>query len=327
MHQILAYIKFLWHSKNEHGVHSPFVYSLLTECFYKKEKKPAHQKVIDFRKSLLNDDREINVTDFGAGSRVFKSDKRRISAIAKNAGISKKRAVLLNKLVSYLGIKNALELGTSVGLSSAAMATGNDLNLKSIEGCPQTAKVAGEYFEKFGLENIELMVGNFEEVLGGEWTEDREQRAEGSGERKVESEKWTEERGKASQPPKGEQKDFQTKTTSEVSPILQPTTENQQQTTDNRQPTTANSQPPTDLIFFDGNHQKDATLRYFRQLLPLAHNESIFIFDDIHWSPGMEEAWEEIRRHPRVRVSIDTFFWGMIFFRKEQEKEHFIIRL
>ena len=61
--------------------------------------------------------------------------------------------------------------------------------------------------------------------------------------------------------------------------------------------------------------------------LPLAHNDSVFIFDDIHWSKGMEEAWEEIKAHPRVRVTIDSFFWGIVFFRQEQEKEHFTIRL
>lgn len=85
--------------------------------------------------------------------------------------------------------------------------------------------------------------------------------------------------------------------------------------------------PGLDLIYFDGNHQKEATLNYFNKLLPLAHNNSVFIFDDIHWSKGMEEAWEEIKAHPRVRVSIDSFFWGLIFFREEQEKEHFTLRL
>lgn len=82
-----------------------------------------------------------------------------------------------------------------------------------------------------------------------------------------------------------------------------------------------------DLIYFDGNHQKEPTLHYFHQLLPLAHNDSVFIFDDIHWSKAMEQAWEEIKAHPRVRVSIDSFYWGLVFFRKEQEKEHFTLRL
>ena len=62
-------------------------------------------------------------------------------------------------------------------------------------------------------------------------------------------------------------------------------------------------------------------------LLPKTHNDSIFIFDDINWSKGMQEAWNKIKAHPQVSVSIDTFFWGMVFFRKEQVKEHFKIRV
>ena len=82
-----------------------------------------------------------------------------------------------------------------------------------------------------------------------------------------------------------------------------------------------------DFVFFDGNHQKEATLNYFELLIETAHNDSVFIFDDIYWSKGMTEAWNTIIKHPKVTVSIDTFFWGFIFFRKEQKKEHFIIRM
>ena len=82
-----------------------------------------------------------------------------------------------------------------------------------------------------------------------------------------------------------------------------------------------------DLIFFDGNHNKKATLEYFKTLLTSIHNDSVFIFDDIYWSKDMTDAWEEIKQHPKVKVTIDTFFWGLVFFRKEQNKEHFTIRL
>ena len=82
-----------------------------------------------------------------------------------------------------------------------------------------------------------------------------------------------------------------------------------------------------DMIFIDGNHQKEATLSYFENLLPKAHNDTIFIFDDIYWSKDMTEAWEAIKKHPKVTVSIDTFFWGFVFLRTEQAKEHFTIRL
>jgi len=82
-----------------------------------------------------------------------------------------------------------------------------------------------------------------------------------------------------------------------------------------------------DAIFFDGNHQKEATLQYFDQLLPTIKNNSVWIFDDIYWSKDMTKAWEIIKSHPVVSVTVDTFHFGLVFFRKEQAKENFKIRL
>lgn len=82
-----------------------------------------------------------------------------------------------------------------------------------------------------------------------------------------------------------------------------------------------------DFAFIDGNHRQEPTERYFRQLLPKVNNESVLVFDDIHWSRDMELAWESIKKNPAVRCSIDLFFTGIIFFRKEfKEKQHFTIR-
>ncbi len=84
--------------------------------------------------------------------------------------------------------------------------------------------------------------------------------------------------------------------------------------------------PAPGLVFFDGNHKKEATLRYFMRCLEQAGPGTIFIFDDIHWSHGMEEAWDEIRKHPRCKVCIDLYFMGIVFFREELSKEDFTIR-
>jgi predicted O-methyltransferase YrrM len=80
-----------------------------------------------------------------------------------------------------------------------------------------------------------------------------------------------------------------------------------------------------DFVFFDGNHRKEATLRYFEQCLPKANNESVFVFDDIYWSREMTEAWEIIKAHPEVKVTIDIFQLGIVFFRTEQAKQHFVL--
>jgi len=92
-------------------------------------------------------------------------------------------------------------------------------------------------------------------------------------------------------------------------------------------PSVINQLPSLDFAFIDGNHQQEPTKRYFQQLLRKTHNDSILIFDDIHWSREMEQAWHTILKHPSVRCSIDLFFIGIILFRNEfREKQHFTIR-
>jgi predicted O-methyltransferase YrrM len=81
-----------------------------------------------------------------------------------------------------------------------------------------------------------------------------------------------------------------------------------------------------DFAFIDGNHTYDATLANFEALLTIAHNDTIFVFDDIHWSAGMEKAWNEIADHKHVTVSIDLFRMGIVFLRRELSKQKFVIR-
>lgn len=84
--------------------------------------------------------------------------------------------------------------------------------------------------------------------------------------------------------------------------------------------------PQLDFVYVDGNHRKDATLNYFNWCLPKVHENSVLIFDDIYWSKGMKEAWEEIKSHPDVMVTIDLFWIGLVYFKKGQAKEHFKIK-
>jgi predicted O-methyltransferase YrrM len=256
--QIKSYLKFIWHSKNEHAVHSPFVFSLLTKCFYDKKKYAAYSTLKNYRKVLLENKNYIEVTDFGSGSKVFKSNTRQIYKIAKTAGISRKRAELLFRIVNYFQPSAILEIGTSLGLATSALALGNpNAKITTLEGCTETANQCQLQLRKFNINNVDLVVTEFHSYLE----------------------------------------------------------------TCNLQSTTCN------LIYFDGNHSKKATLEYFEVLLPTITNETVWIFDDIHWSPEMEEAWRIIQNHPKVTVTIDTFQWGLVFFRREQEKEHFVIRV
>jgi len=84
--------------------------------------------------------------------------------------------------------------------------------------------------------------------------------------------------------------------------------------------------PSLDFLFIDGDHNKKSTLEYFNHFLKYVHNDTVIVFDDIHWSQEMEDAWNEIINNPKITVSIDIFRLGIIFFKKECQKQHFIVR-
>lgn len=255
--KVISYLIFLLKSTNKRGVRTPFIFDIIINCFNKKTDVNHYNQHLQYRKDLLLNREPIVVTDFGAGSKVFKDNLRPINKIAKYAGLSKKRANLLINLVNYFKPKTILEFGTSVGLATAAMHLGNSkAKIVTLEGCPNTISIAKNKFANFSFENIKTVTGEFDSSLNK-----------------------------------------------------------------------LNLNATLDFVYFDGNHQKEATLKYFEFCLQYINNNSVFVFDDIHWTKNMEEAWEEIKKHPRVKVTIDTFQWGIVFFREEQVKEHFTIRV
>lgn len=255
--KIKLYINYLLKSTNQHGVHSPFVFNLITKCLYSKTSKQNLNNYKLIKSILLKNTDTVTVKDFGKGSKVFKSNTRKVSDIAKVAGISSKKAKLLLNLVAYFKLQNILEIGTSVGLGSATMAiTAPNAKITTLEGCPETIKIAQNLFYKLNLRNIHIIEGEFENTLQ-----------------------------------------------------------------------TITSNKNFDFIYIDGNHQEKATLKYFEQCLNSVHNNSFIIFDDINWSKEMNNTWKKIIQHSRVTVTLDLYFWGIVFFRKEQTKQHFTIRI
>ena len=166
MNLVLEYLKFLSKSSNQHGVHSPFVYNLVTQCFYNKTDVKLWNAFLKVKSQLLDNKTFIKVTDLGSGSKVFKSDERQVSKITKVAGISNKKAKLLIRLVKYFKPTNVLEIGTSLGLATSAIKIGNKNSIiTSLEGCSETSKIAINLFKNNNQENIYLITGDFKKTL------------------------------------------------------------------------------------------------------------------------------------------------------------------
>lgn len=76
-----------------------------------------------------------------------------------------------------------------------------------------------------------------------------------------------------------------------------------------------------DFLYVDGNHRYEATLNYFRLALSKQQESTVIVFDDIYWSKGMTAAWQEIKKNPKVTLSIDAFYFGIVFFKKELKEK------
>jgi len=254
------YIRYLLTASNGkgHGIHSPFVFDLVTKVFRDKTVYPAYTPIESMRQSLEQQSRTIPTDDFGAGSSRPEGYERKLSDIAKNALKPRKFGQLFYRMAHHYQPAVSLELGTSLGITTAYLASGYEQGrMITMEGAPGIAAAARQHFQQLDLARIELVEGNFDDTLG---------------------------------------------------PVLA-------------------TLPSLDLAYIDGNHRLEPTLRYYRQMQPLLHANSILIFDDIHWSPEMESAWDTLRKDPRVTCSVDLFYIGMLFFRTEfKVPQHFTIR-
>ena len=185
LHKIKSYIKFLWNSKNEHGVHSPFVFDLVTKCIYDKTKFPEYSHL--------------------------KNNSKRVRSFYRIIRYFKPKTILV--------IGNLTEIDTNIFSSEIT---------------------TFEEFQKNKLSNNNISF---------------------------------------------------------------------------------------DLVYLNRNESQKNMLAYFELLLPTITNETVCIINDIHQSKENENTWKIIKKHPKVKVTIDTFRLGIVFFRAQQEKEHFVIRI
>lgn len=256
----LHYLRYLLTASNGrgHGIHSPFVYDFVEQVLNGREHPEAFDRIEAHRRTLKQSTEKLVVQDFGAGSAYGTRTERTVGSIARHAAKSPRLAQLLYRIAGQYGCRQVLELGSSLGISTAYLASAPCVErVLTIEGASAIAAKAREGFEKLGLSNITLLEGNFDLVL----------------------------------------------------------------------PDALQRMPQPDLVFIDGNHREEPTIRYFQQCLPHVRDETIMIFDDIHWSAEMESAWSAIKAHPQVRCTIDLFFVGIVLFRKAfREKQGFVIR-
>ena len=168
VYQIKQYARHLMNAKSKlgHGVHSPFVYELIEQVFNHEGQYYSFTKIEQLREQLLKDKTVIEIEDFGAGSTQTKNNKRSIASIASSALLEAKHSQLLFRLVNRFQPKNIIELGTSLGITSAYLASAcKNAQVYTFEGSPDVAKIAKRNLNHLEVKNIQLITGEFDKKL------------------------------------------------------------------------------------------------------------------------------------------------------------------
>jgi len=169
LNKLLKYLRYLRKANTRHGIHSPFVYELVTKVIHDRGPYPDYQKVELLRKNLLHNRNLLEIVDFGAsaGKSGYKTSFQRVKEIASKSSISAKDGQLLYRLVRYFKPEIMLELGTSLGISSIYQVTGSPESFFiGIEGCATTAALAEESLKRFSpFRNYSVVIGNFNSML------------------------------------------------------------------------------------------------------------------------------------------------------------------
>lgn len=149
-----------------HGIHSPFVYQLVRDVFNSKSLPPSAKSIESIRKQLLKNNNSLLVNDYGAGASKGLQRKRSVRQIAAKSLKSPKYARLLYRLANYFQPANILELGTSLGITTAYLATAvKEANTVTLEGADAVASIAKEHFNQLALNNVHVVTGPFDETL------------------------------------------------------------------------------------------------------------------------------------------------------------------
>jgi tRNA G46 methylase TrmB len=156
LHPIKSALLHLVKSSRLHGIHSPFIYHFLEDVVFSDTVSLHFQTIEELRYSLNRNNSELDFNDLGTGN----PRKIKIYKIAES-GISPSFGRLLYRISGWLTPKSILELGTSLGLSAAYLASGSpESNVISIEGCPQVSKIAGDNLRSLYIKNVSLRVGD-----------------------------------------------------------------------------------------------------------------------------------------------------------------------
>ena len=163
--QYLSYKLFARH-KHGHSIHSPLVYNMIKNVLNRYETKPVFNQIEELRKAYIRNGETISAGNYGAGSKRIRDRPVKIKDLIKTSAVSEKYGKMLHFFALWYQPGFIIELGTSLGISTAYLASAVPATkISTIEGNAKLAAIACKNFQNLKLENIEQVTGIFETEL------------------------------------------------------------------------------------------------------------------------------------------------------------------
>jgi predicted O-methyltransferase YrrM len=249
LYYLLAYF---FKKEDRHSLQSPFAFQIY-DGLIRHRNTASYPEIEKIRRRFLQNEDEIQIEDYGVGSKKLKTSSRKVKDVARYSNSPKKFNLLYQYFLSKTPAQTAIELGTGLGINAQYLAQALKGKLYTLEGDKGLYELAAEHLQL--LPGVEPRNEQFDEGLP--------------------------------------------KLLEEIHHV--------------------------DFALLDGNHSYSATLHYFNSILPYLREESILIIGDIYWSKGMKKAWKEIQAFPQVTMSFDFYECGVLFFKPNITKDHYIL--
>lgn len=142
------------------------MFLLEKKCLKDSTTYTDYLKLSQYRNIVYASNETLHIEDHGAGSKVFKTNDRKVKDILRHNCSTQNDAEMFYRISKYFKINTVLELGTSLGIATHAMAIARpDAMITTVEGSPEVYEYAASTLLSNGIENVNCIRSTFKEFF------------------------------------------------------------------------------------------------------------------------------------------------------------------
>ncbi|MCC8170698.1 MAG: SAM-dependent methyltransferase [Parabacteroides sp.] len=144
-------------------VHSPFVFNLITKVIEERHSYYRFDTIESERRKLLYCPDRVEYPDRRRKNRLRTCT---VAELVQCEAITRKKGMLLFRLVTYFGSRNIVQVGTEAGISTLYLTSyAAGLACVALEASPRLAGIAGKLLNKQGRNPVDIRTGDYAALL------------------------------------------------------------------------------------------------------------------------------------------------------------------